>query len=32
VGAKATTVEITTAIVAAKATLEKIREQVQNVE
>jgi len=32
VGAKATTVEITTTIVAAKATLEKIREQVQNVE
>jgi uncharacterized protein (TIGR00255 family) len=32
IGAKATAVEITTAIVAAKAALEKIREQVQNVE
>jgi uncharacterized protein (TIGR00255 family) len=32
VGAKSTTAEITTAIVGAKATLEKIREQVQNVE
>jgi uncharacterized protein (TIGR00255 family) len=32
VGAKATTVEITTAVVGAKAALEKIREQVQNVE
>src|SRR5262249_41470528 len=32
IGAKATTVEISSAIVAAKATLEKIREQVQNVE
>ena len=32
IGAKATTVEITTAIVAGKAALEKIREQVQNVE
>ena len=32
IGAKATTVEITTAIVSGKAALEKIREQVQNVE
>lgn len=32
IGAKATTVEIATAVVAGKATLEKIREQVQNVE
>ena len=32
IGAKATAVEITTAIVDAKAALEKIREQVQNVE
>ncbi|HEX3762343.1 MAG TPA: YicC/YloC family endoribonuclease [Kofleriaceae bacterium] len=32
IGAKATAAEITTAIVDAKATLEKIREQVQNVE
>ncbi|HEU4731272.1 MAG TPA: YicC/YloC family endoribonuclease [Kofleriaceae bacterium] len=32
IGAKSTSVEITTAVVAGKATLEKIREQVQNVE
>jgi len=32
IGAKSTTAEITTAVVAGKATLEKIREQVQNVE
>jgi uncharacterized protein (TIGR00255 family) len=32
IGAKSTTAEITTAIVGAKATLEKVREQVQNVE
>jgi uncharacterized protein (TIGR00255 family) len=32
IGAKATAIEITTSVVAAKATLEKIREQVQNVE
>jgi uncharacterized protein (TIGR00255 family) len=32
IGSKSTTAEITTAIVGAKATLEKIREQVQNVE
>ncbi len=32
IGAKSTTAEITTAIVGAKAALEKIREQVQNVE
>jgi uncharacterized protein (TIGR00255 family) len=32
IGAKSATAEITTAIVGAKATLEKIREQVQNVE
>jgi uncharacterized protein (TIGR00255 family) len=32
IGAKATTVEISCAIVSAKAALEKIREQVQNVE
>jgi uncharacterized protein (TIGR00255 family) len=32
IGAKATTAEITTAIVSGKAALEKIREQVQNVE
>jgi len=32
IGAKSTTAEITTAVVAAKASLEKVREQVQNVE
>jgi uncharacterized protein (TIGR00255 family) len=32
IGAKSVTAEVTTAIVSAKATLEKIREQVQNVE
>jgi len=32
IGAKSTTGEITTAVVAAKASLEKVREQVQNVE
>ena len=32
IGAKSTTAEITTAIVGAKAALEKVREQVQNVE
>ncbi|HEX7842962.1 MAG TPA: DUF1732 domain-containing protein, partial [Kofleriaceae bacterium] len=32
IGAKATTVEISAAVVAGKATLEKIREQVQNIE
>jgi uncharacterized protein (TIGR00255 family) len=32
IGSKSTTAEITTAIVGAKATLEKVREQVQNVE
>jgi uncharacterized protein (TIGR00255 family) len=32
IGAKSTTAEITTAIVGAKASLEKVREQVQNVE
>ncbi|MEO7735822.1 MAG: YicC/YloC family endoribonuclease [Kofleriaceae bacterium] len=32
IGAKSTTAEITTAIVGAKATLEKVREQTQNVE
>ncbi|HEX4419705.1 MAG TPA: YicC/YloC family endoribonuclease [Kofleriaceae bacterium] len=32
IGSKSATAEITTAIVGAKATLEKIREQVQNVE
>ena len=32
IGAKSTTAEITTAVVAAKATLEKLREQVQNIE
>jgi uncharacterized protein (TIGR00255 family) len=32
IGSKATTAEITTAIVGAKSTLEKVREQVQNVE
>jgi uncharacterized protein (TIGR00255 family) len=32
IGAKSTTVEISAAVVAAKATLEKLREQVQNVE
>jgi uncharacterized protein (TIGR00255 family) len=32
IGAKSTTAEISTAVVAAKATLEKLREQVQNVE
>jgi uncharacterized protein (TIGR00255 family) len=32
IGAKSTTAEITTAIVDAKATLEKVREQTQNVE
>ena len=32
IGAKSMTAEITTAIVGAKATLEKVREQVQNVE
>jgi uncharacterized protein (TIGR00255 family) len=32
IGAKATAVEITSSVVAAKAALEKIREQVQNVE
>ena len=32
IGAKSTTAEITTAIVSAKAALEKVREQVQNVE
>ncbi|HET7505360.1 MAG TPA: DUF1732 domain-containing protein, partial [Kofleriaceae bacterium] len=32
IGSKSTTAEITTAIVAAKATLEKVREQAQNVE
>lgn len=32
IGAKSTTAEITTMIVGAKATLEKVREQVQNVE
>ena len=32
IGSKSTTAEITTAVVAAKATLEKLREQVQNVE
>jgi uncharacterized protein (TIGR00255 family) len=32
IGSKSTTAEITTAIVSAKATLEKVREQAQNVE
>jgi len=32
IGAKSTTSEITTAVVAAKASLEKVREQVQNIE
>ena len=32
IGSKSTTAEITTAIVGAKAALEKVREQVQNVE
>jgi uncharacterized protein (TIGR00255 family) len=32
IGSKSTTAELTTAIVGAKATLEKLREQVQNVE
>jgi uncharacterized protein (TIGR00255 family) len=32
IGAKATTVEISAAVVAAKTTLEKLREQVQNIE
>ena len=32
IGAKSTTAEITTAVVAAKASLEKVREQVQNIE
>lgn len=32
IGAKSTTAELTTAVVAAKANLEKLREQVQNVE
>jgi uncharacterized protein (TIGR00255 family) len=32
IGAKSTSAEVTTAIVGAKATLEKVREQVQNVE
>jgi uncharacterized protein YicC (UPF0701 family) len=32
IGSKSTSVEITTAIVEAKAVLEKVREQVQNVE
>jgi uncharacterized protein (TIGR00255 family) len=32
IGAKSTTAEVTTAVVGAKASLEKVREQVQNIE